>query len=175
MKAIFGLGNPGSQYKDNRHNAGYKVVDRLARDWGIKFKRSFKTGSFIAVKTDDGKEVALVKPRVFMNRSGACVKKFADVYGLKSGDILAVYDDVDLALGSVRFRDKGSCAGHRGMASIVSFLGTEEISRLRVGIGRPEAGEVSEYVLSDFSSQEEDALKEAIDKIISICEDWVNK
>ncbi|MFH1504423.1 MAG: aminoacyl-tRNA hydrolase [Candidatus Omnitrophota bacterium] len=191
MKVIFGLGNPGSQYKNNRHNIGYRVIDKLAQAWNLKFKRSFATRSFIAVKKAERKNVLLAKPRVFMNNSGLCVKSILKKYELLFMNILVVCDDIDLPLGSLRLREKGSSAGHRGMASIISLLGTEEVSRLRVGVGRPrlehrgrpcgdnqdrpDRGEVSDYVLSDFSSEEETILKTVIDEAVAKCIDWMNK
>lgn len=175
MKIIFGLGNPGQQYKNNRHNVGYKVLERLAESENLNFKRSFRTSSYIAKKKDPGGWVFLVKPRTFMNNSGLCLSKVLNKYKFKFSDILIIYDDSDLPLGAIRFRARGSSAGHRGMASIVAALGSEEVNRLRVGIGSGQGQELSDYVLSDFSSSEREVLNSTIQKAVSASWDWVNK
>jgi len=175
VKAIFGLGNPGFKYINNRHNIGYKIVEKLADIQNVKFKRSFKTGALIAEKEIGAEVVLFIKPGTFMNNSGLCVKKALKAYKLSIEGILMVYDEVDLPLGVIRFKQKGSCAGHRGMASTIAFLGTQEISRLRIGVGRPEGAELSDYVLSDFSSKEEKVLKTVIEKAAAVCIDWVEK
>jgi len=175
MKAIFGLGNPGRQYKKNRHNVGYMIVDELAGAEGVVFKRSFKLAASLARKNIGKEKVFFVKPRTFMNNSGRCVKKVLEKYKLHIQDCLIVYDDVDLPLGVIRFRQKGSCAGHRGMTSIVSVLGTNEINRLRVGISNPKTGDLSNYVLSNFSSSEQEILHESISGAESVCLDWIEQ
>ena len=175
MKIIFGLGNPGQQYRNNRHNVGYKVLEGLASNQSLEFKRSFRTSSYIAKKKDSGDWVFLVKPRTFMNNSGLCVKKVLNKYKANLLDVLIIYDDTDLSLGKIRFRAGGSCAGHRGIASIVSALGSEEVNRLRVGIGSSQGRELSDYVLSDFSKTEREILDSAIKEAASASLDWVNK
>lgn len=175
MKAIFGLGNPGQQYRKNRHNIGYMVVDEVARIWGLSFRRSFKLTAFIAKKKINKEENFLIKPRTYMNNSGHCLKKVLANYKVLLQDILIVYDDVDLALGKIRFRLKGSCAGHRGMSSIINALGTEEVNRLRIGVGKPESGELSDYVLSDFSSSEQELLKDILARSALACMDWISR
>jgi PTH1 family peptidyl-tRNA hydrolase len=175
MKIIFGLGNPGQKYKNNRHNIGYMVVDELARSQATTFKRSFKSPADIAKKAKGNDDILIVKPRTFMNNSGSCVKKVLSVYKVDAQDCLIVYDEVDLPLGQVRFRKKGSCAGHRGMSSIISALGSEQINRLRVGIGGERSGELSDYVLSDFSSREKKVLQETINMAALACMDWLSQ
>lgn len=174
MKVIFGLGNPGRQYKDNRHNVGRRVVEHLADSHNLEFKRSFKTSSYIAKKKDLREWVFLVKLRVFMNNSGPCLKKVLHRYGVSLPDILVIYDDVDLPLGKIRFKAKGSSAGHRGMASIITALNDERINRLRVGIGTPRGQDLSEYVLSDFSGTEKEAADIAVRKAAVAAWDWVD-
>jgi len=177
VKTVFGLGNPGQQYKNNRHNIGYKVLDSLAKAEGIKFKRSFKTGAYIAKKKIDKEEVLFVKPLTFMNNSGLCVRKVLQYYKVSVDDTLIIYDDVDLPLGALRFRSGGSSAGHRGMASIMEALDTKEINRLRLGISGSQTriGELADYVLSDFLDSEENIVQEAISKASCACKDWINK
>lgn len=175
MKVIFGLGNPGRQYKNNRHNVGYQVLESLVNGQGLEFKRSFRISAYIAKKKDAEEWVFLVKPRTFMNNSGLCVKKVLNKYKVNLSDVLIVYDDVDLPLGRIRFRTGGSCAGHRGMASIASALESEEVNRLRVGIGSPQGQELSDYVLSDFSKKEREILDSTIQVAASASLDWVNE
>lgn len=175
MKIIFGLGNPGQQYKNNRHNVGYKVLDSLVGNQGVKFKRSFKTGAYIAKKKTGKEEIIFVKPLTFMNNSGLCVRKVLKYYKISVDDVLIVYDDADLSLGAIRFRQKGSSAGHRGMTSIIEVLNTEQISRVRVGISGSRIGELADYVLSDFLDSEKDIVKETVAKAGCACIDWANK
>lgn len=175
MKIIFGLGNPGQQYKDNRHNIGYRVLEELANIRGAKLKRSFKLSAYLGEDNIYDKKVLLVKPRTFMNNSGLCVRKVFDKYKPDISDILIIYDDADLALGNIRFRERGSCAGHRGMSSVQSVLRTDEINRLRIGIGTPVCGELSDYVLSDFNHSEKELLDSTIDKSAAACMDWIEQ
>jgi len=175
LKIIFGLGNPGQKYKNNRHNIGYMVVEELARLQRVTFKRSFKLTAYIAETKKDKEKILFIKPRTFMNNSGLCVKKVLDRYKILSKDVLIIYDEVDLPPGEVRFRRKGSCAGHRGASSIISAIGSQQINRLRVGIGNPRAGELSDYVLSDFSSKERKILPETISKATCACLDWISQ
>jgi PTH1 family peptidyl-tRNA hydrolase len=173
MKIIFGLGNPGRQYRNNRHNVGYMVLDELASRENFIFKRSFRLSAALARKEINNEEVLFIKPRTYMNNSGLSVKRALSSYKLTLRDILVVYDDIDLPLGKIRFRESGSCAGHRGMAAILSALGDEKISRLRVGISRDELTDVVDYVLSDFSLSEKEILEKVISQAASACIDWV--
>ena len=122
MKAIFGLGNPGSRYKNNRHNVGYMIVEELSRHIGTNFRRSIRLKAYLAKLKINNRDVILVKPSTFMNNSGICVKKICSSYHLAGDDCLVIYDDVDLPLGSIRLKKKGSSAGHRGMESIIDNL-----------------------------------------------------
>lgn len=173
MKVLVGLGNPGPQYTDNRHNIGYKVVDALAEKEKIKFKKKFRINASLAIKNIGGEEVLLVKPRTFMNNCGFCVAKIIAGYKLGPQDILIIYDDADLPLGEVRYRKKGSSAGHRGVASIISELGTDEIGRIKIGINKPEEEELADYVLSDFLASEQENLAAVIAKAVLACRDWI--
>lgn len=174
MKIIFGLGNPGSKYKNNRHNVGYMVVDSLAASQNIAFKKSFNAKAYIAKKKEPQGWIFLVKPRTFMNNSGLCVKKVLDKYKVLKEDVLIIYDDADLSLGMIRLRACGSCAGHRGMTSIKDELGSEEISRLRIGIGNSKNIELSDHVLSDFFPSEKGILKSTVQEAVSATGDWID-
>ena len=175
MKLIFGLGNPGLKYKNNRHNIGYIIVEEAAKKNKRSFKKSIFLGAWLLtgnVKVQ-GQGTQLVKPAGFMNNSGLCVKRVCKKYKSSFSDILVVYDDVDLPLGVVRFKKSGSSGGHRGMESIIQQLGTEEINRLKIGIGRNDHLDTADYVLSDFSASEKEVLVKVIEKAVLTCIDWV--
>lgn len=174
MKVIFGLGNPGYKYRNNRHNVGYMVVEELARNRGVCMIRSLKLRATKGLTKIDKIEVATIKPYTFMNNSGVCVKKVLESFGVSFQDTLVVYDDFALPLGIIRFRKKGSCGGHRGMASIIESLGSQEINRLRVGIGNQGCLDPIDYVLSDFSLSEKAILGEVISRSVAACIDWIN-
>ncbi|MEI8350467.1 MAG: aminoacyl-tRNA hydrolase [Candidatus Omnitrophota bacterium] len=174
MKVIFGLGNPGLEYKQTRHNVGFMVIDKLAQRQKIVFKRSLRFEAFFAAGVMAGEDISLVKPRTFMNRSGSCVRNVLSHYRLTTDKMLVVYDDADLPLGAIRFRKKGSSAGHQGMASIIERTATQDIARLRIGIGKSSKEDLARYVLDEFSTQEKTVIEEAIEKSVSACIDWVN-
>lgn len=159
MKIIFGLGNPGPKYKKNRHNVGYRILDKIAETK----KSSFK------------KKVILTKPAGYMNDCGLSVRQTCRKHKVSFDDILLVYDDADLPLGKIRFRKSGSCGGHRGMASTAHSLETEDIARLKVGIGRDDTMDMADYVLSDFLPAEEELLEQIVKKASLACIDWVEQ
>ncbi|SRR6266851_1849491 len=149
MKLIIGLGNPGQQYEHTRHNVGFRVVDRLAQKWGWKWSER-RGKAVMAVGTAGTEKVVLVKPLTFMNLSGEAVGDLARWYKVEPGDILVVYDELDLPTGKVRMRAKGSAAGHNGMRDIIAKLHTSDFPRLRVGIGHPRNSNIQgrDHVLS---------------------------
>jgi peptidyl-tRNA hydrolase, PTH1 family len=154
VKLIVGLGNPGKRYERTRHNLGFLVVDRLAQQHRIDVKKKL-CDALVGDWRDDGERIVLAKPQTFMNRSGLAVKGLLHEYCGTAGDLLVAYDDLDLPLGRIRIRAKGSAAGHRGILSILENLGGAPFSRLRVGIGRPPEGvDPADYVLSPFSSEQ---------------------
>lgn len=174
MKVIVGLGNPGIKYKNNRHNVGFMVVDEIAKRQNSAFKRGFLVNGYLAKTKTEKENVILLKPSTFMNNSGLCVKKIVLKYGLRPSDLLVVYDDADLSLGTVRIRKTGSSGGHQGMASILDRLGTADIARLKIGIGKSEKQDLADYVLSDFSAEEKEEVHQAIEKAALLCLDWLN-
>lgn len=173
MKLIVGLGNPGFRYRNTRHNIGFLVVSSLAKKHGIKIKKRLFKG-LIGEGRIDGKGISLFLPQTFMNCSGEPVALAANrISGLSS--LLVVYDDIDLSLGNIRFRFKGSGGGHNGLKSIIDSLNSEEFSRLRIGI-RPEkkAADTVDFVLRPFSKEEKPILDRIIDEAISGVETWVS-
>ena len=158
MKLIIGLGNPGSEYLNNRHNVGFLALDHLSahylfEDWRTKLGGLFATAFLGSEKT------ILVKPQTFMNLSGICVAKFKQFFKINVADIFVIYDDIDLGFGEVKIKQGGGDAGHKGVRSISQHLQTKDFNRIRLGIGRPSTKEeVSNYVLSNFSKIERDKL-----------------
>jgi len=160
MRLIAGLGNPGPEYERTRHNVGFLVVDRLAEQFGSTWERSTK---WDAVSAKCG-EVILLKPMTFMNRSGHPLFALVQFYKIDPAEILVVLDDFALPLGRLRLRTGGGSGGHNGLESIIMQLGTEEIPRLRIGIGAaPRDGEV-DYVLSGFFEEEKPLVRSTIDR-----------
>ncbi len=174
MKLIIGLGNPGAQYERTRHNVGFHVVDHLATQQHWHWER--KGRAMIASGTLENEKVVLVKPLTYMNNSGEAVNDLLHWYKLQPADLLVVCDDLDLPVGQVRLRPKGSAGGHNGVGSIIHYLHTNEFPRLRIGIGRPahQHAETIDYVLGIPPTDEqiqlalgEDKALEAIPLLIS--------
>ncbi|MBP2651073.1 MAG: pth [Firmicutes bacterium] len=161
MKIIVGLGNPGIQYSNTRHNVGFMTVDRLAAHWQIaSWKDKFDA---LVAEYRGADTVLLIKPQTYMNLSGLAVKSIVNWYKLSAEDITVIYDDLDLPVGKLRLRAKGGAGGHRGIASLLAELGQDNFSRVRVGIGRPpEYMETADYVLGRFSSEETPLIEQAI-------------
>ena len=157
-QVVVGLGNPGPEYQDTRHNVGQRVLDLLAERLRGKFTREGDT-IFAQVRWR-GDTVYLVKPQAFMNVSGPAVRRALARLQAEPFDLVLVYDDIDLPLGTVRVRMKGRHGGHNGVRSVVETLGTEDIRRVKVGIGRPEhKGDVPDHVLSVFDDDEQSAME----------------
>lgn len=164
VRLVVGLGNPGPRYADTRHNAGFMVVDRLAASLGAAWREEPFPGMLARARWA-GRDVYLLKPLTFMNLSGRAVVHAARRLHLGPGEIVVVYDDLDLPAGGLRVRRRGSAGGHRGVASVIGELGTEEFGRVRVGIGRPPAGVTpAEYVLQPFAREERGLLDAALDR-----------
>jgi len=161
FKMIVGLGNPGKEYVDTRHNTGFKVIDLLARQFEIDVRRR-KFGGRFGVGEFAGKKLILLKPLKFMNRSGHVAATAAGFYKLEISDLLVVTDDMALEPGRIRLRRKGSAGGHNGLADIVEKLGTEEFNRLRVGIGQSNEVDAIDYVLENPTEEQRQLLEEAI-------------
>jgi len=177
-QAIVGLGNPGTEYRDTRHNVGARTLDGLAKKLRVRFQRS--GGHLVAQGKWRGEIVHLIKPQCFMNVTGPSVARIMRKLGLGAGDIVLVYDDLDLPLGKVRVRLKGSAGGHNGVRSLIASLGTDQIRRVKIGIGRPATPdripeEIVDHVLSAFAPEElptvEAACAQAGTQALKIVED----
>jgi PTH1 family peptidyl-tRNA hydrolase len=172
---IAGLGNPGPKYAANRHNVGFRCVERLGIALGLTLDKDQKQAR-VALGDFDGRRVVLAKPQTFMNESGRAVAALTRFYKVRLECLLVVYDDLDLPLGSVRLRPEGGSGGHKGMRSIIEHLGTQEFSRLRIGIGRPPGRmDPAAYVLQDFSADEGPLLEETLERAIAAIETWLRQ
>jgi len=163
---IAGLGNPGREYRENRHNAGFMAVDQLAQAWGIQLTR-VQSRALVGSGTVSGRRVVLAKPQTFMNLSGEAVSALLHFYKTPLHHLLVFHDDIDLPLGTLRLRPGGGAAGQKGIQSIITRLGTPDFGRARMGIGRP-AGQrgAASYVLQDFSRDELDTLRLVLDSCL---------
>ena len=182
VRLVAGLGNPGADYEFTRHNTGFLVVDRLARQWGTTWKNVRKWGAAVAKAGN----VLLVKPMTYMNRSGEPLRAVAQFYKVEPGEILVVMDDMALPLGRIRIRLEGGPGGHNGLESIILQLGSDRIPRLRLGIGAAPPGGAVDWVLGRFFEEERpevaamveraaEAAKWAIDKDVVSAMNTFNK
>lgn len=167
MLLVVGLGNPGAEYARHRHNIGFMVMDAVAEAFRFSPWRS-KFSSDIAEGQIGGTKVMLQKPQTFMNRSGIAVAQAANFYKLALDDLLIVHDELDLAAGKVRIKDGGGVAGHNGLRSIATSIGTKDFRRLRLGIGHPgDKAKVTGYVLGNFSSDDRLWLNPLVEALIA--------
>lgn len=173
MKLIAGLGNPGKEYINTRHNIGFCITDALAAKHNAKLKHSLFKKVNKTNLSIPGEEILVIQPLTYMNLSGNCIFKFYKSLKLNLKDILVICDDINLPLGKIRMRASGSAGGHKGLESIINSLGSEDFSRLRIGIKKETAEDLSEYVLSEFAKEEKGAIEEVIDKAIYACETWI--
>lgn len=172
LKIIIGLGNPGKEYEKTRHNTGFMVLDRISDKFNIEIKKE-KNKALIGTGEINGEKVMLVKPQTFMNLSGEAVRGLIDFYKENIENIFIIFDDIDLEIGKIRIKERGSAGTHNGMKSIVSHLGTENFKRIKVGIGKPKENvDLVSHVLGKFSDDEikvlEGSIVDAVDAAIMI-------
>lgn len=173
MKIVVGLGNPGNQYDRTRHNIGFEVVEFLGRRWQAPLPRT-KFEALLSEVTFAGERVLLVAPQTFMNLSGRSVHPLMKFHQAQPTDVLVVCDDLNLKLGQIRLRASGSAGGQKGLQNILQVLGTDAISRLRLGIGRPAPPlETVEYVLGRFPKGETPVVEEMVVTAANAVEMWV--
>lgn len=159
---IAGLGNPGRQYSYTRHNIGFITVERVAEKCGI----TFGTSRFDALAGDgtvSGRKVLLVKPQTYMNLSGNAIAPIVDYYKINLANLLVIYDDIDIPLGTIRIRPSGSAGTHNGMRSVISSLGSDDFPRIRIGMGQERKGDLVDFVIGKISAEEEGALRTSVD------------
>ncbi|WP_050613572.1 aminoacyl-tRNA hydrolase [Bacillus testis] len=175
MKLLVGLGNPGKEYERTRHNIGFEVIDELSREWNIPLTEAKHKGLYGAGYVN-GEKVILLKPLTYMNLSGESIRAVMDYFKIDVEDLVVLYDDLDLAVGKLRLRQKGRAGGHNGIKSIISQLGTQQFNRIRIGIGRPQNGmSVVNYVLGRFQKEEWAELAPVIKKSGEACEAFLEK
>ena len=172
---IVGLGNPGAEYANTRHNAGFLLVEKLAAQWKSQWANEKKFRASMARGEVAGKRVYLCQPRTFMNASGEAVGAAMDFYQLSVAQLMVVSDDADLPVGTIRLRPGGSSGGHHGLESIESHLASRDFARLKIGIGRKDGlREITNHVLGRFDSAEKDLLEQVLDRAAAQVETWLD-
>ncbi|MDR2737202.1 MAG: aminoacyl-tRNA hydrolase [Gracilibacteraceae bacterium] len=171
MKAIIGLGNPGLDYAETRHNVGFLLLDQWGKTRGLSYKGRFR-GKFAEDRFDNEK-VFLLKPQTYMNLSGMAAAELVGFYQLDPEDLLVVHDDIDLPLGKLRLRAQGGAGGHNGLKSIQTHLGSTEYWRLKIGVGRPTDDDVAGHVLSPFGKAEKQEIEEAVLVGLQVLDLWL--
>ena len=171
MRLIVGLGNPGKEYEKTRHNSGFRAIEMFADMAKVEFNREDFGGVCAKFKLDD-EDILLFKPMTYMNLSGTAVIRIANFFKIEKENILVIYDDMAIQPGEVRLRLKGSSGGQKGIQNIIEQFGTEEIKRIRIGIGEPEFDAI-DYVLGKPKGDEEKALNQGIEKAANAIKDYV--
>lgn len=173
MKLIVGLGNPGQRYERTRHNVGFAVIKRLVESNSLPEPRK----QFEGIYTEwilGGTKSLLVMPQTFMNLSGQCVRRFVDFYKIEVQDVLIIADDLDLKVGQLRLRSSGSSGGQKGLQSVIQHLGSDQVARLRIGIGRPTSPQqAADYVLQEMTLDEQCEFKILVDEAIDGVDVWI--
>lgn len=170
MKLFIGLGNPGKKYAQTRHNVGFMVIDELAKKWGVSMSEERKFKGIIGSAHVNGEKVLLLKPTTFMNLSGESVQAVMDFYNIDDEDIIVIYDDLDMEVGKIRGRLKGSAGGHNGIKSMILHLAGENFKRLKIGIDKSPYGKTTDHVLGKFTDEEMTYIGPAILKAVRACE-----
>ena len=166
MYVIAGLGNPGREYEGTRHNVGFMTLDALADKYNIDVReKAFK--GLIGKGVIEGNKVILVKPQMYMNLSGECIRQVMDYYKVDPSEFIVIYDDISLVPGGIRIRKKGSAGGHNGIKNIIANLGTDHFMRVKVGVGeKPKNWDLADYVLSTFPKEDREKVEEAMDHAV---------
>lgn len=173
MKLIVGLGNPGLSYMKTRHNIGFVFLDEIIKKYNFKIDKEKFLGKYTIEQINDEK-IIFLKPQTYMNLSGESISKFVEFYKIKTEDILVIYDDIDLDVGRIRLKRKGSSGGHNGVENIIECLGTENFNRLKIGISKDELIDTKDYVLGKFTEEDEEVLTKIKPKVVELFEDFLN-
>ncbi len=173
MKLIVGLGNIGREYENTRHNIGFMVVDKLARRLGVSFGKEDRSAYMAEYRAPE--KIIIIKPTTYMNLSGIAVGAYANFYHIDPDDIGVIQDDMDMPVGQLRIRRKGSAGGHNGIKSITEHLGTSEFPRFKIGIGHPARNSraVISHVLHPFQGEDKAAIDEAVKEMATALEEWI--
>lgn len=172
MKLIVGLGNPGKEYENTRHNIGFMVLDKYANKNGLSFQKEKFNGLYLDFQVN-GEKVILLKPLSYMNLSGEVVRKFVDFFKIEIEDILIINDDLDLQIGTFKLKPMGSSGGHNGLKNIELHLSTKNYKRLKIGISNNKMLDTKDYVLGKFTSLEQEQLNTVLDTSLSIVDDFI--
>ena len=172
MKLIVGLGNPGKEYENTRHNVGFSFVEHYLKYKGISDKWSLKNEGLHIITLINGEKVIFLKPQTFMNLSGNSVRKYVDYFDIDISDILVISDDLDLNVGNFKLKMNGSCGGHNGLRDIENKLGTSEYKRLKIGISNDKSSDTKDYVLGSFSLDERNKLNDLYDNLNNVLDDY---
>jgi len=171
LKLIVGLGNPGKEYEETRHNIGFRVIDAFAEHHHLSLsekKRGVHFGRGRWRSADEEIDFLLLKPMTYMNRSGHSVRVMLNYFPLSATDIIVIFDDLDLPCGRIRLRSKGGSGGHRGLASVIEAVGTDQFIRLRIGIGRDPHSDPADYVLSPFPPDDKKLVLNGLEKAVAL-------
>lgn len=172
MKMIVGLGNPGSQYANTKHNMGFQVIDRLAKHYDVTLDQHQFEATYGTFKVN-GEKIWLVKPMTYMNDSGRAVRMLMSYYQITLPELLVIQDDLDLAIGKLRLRARGSAGGHNGIRSIIAAVGSQDFKRIKIGIDHPQIGTVVDWVLTPFNQDDQITIDATLDKAASATVDWL--
>ena len=171
MKLIVGLGNPGKEYKDTRHNIGFNAIDRIAEFLNVTLDKK-KFGGVYAEAIYNGEKIMLLKPEKYMNLSGVVVGDYISYFKIDIKDILIIYDDLDTVVGRYRLRLQGSSGGHNGIKDIEMHLGTREYNRIKIGISKDVESTTRDYVLGKFSKEEKPLINNVLNDMVPIFKDY---
>ena len=173
MKLIVGLGNPGKEYEDTRHNAGFKFIDEYAKSKGLTFNQNKFKGLYTTF-INNGEKIILLKPQKYMNLSGEVVRDFVKFFKIKTDDILIICDDLDTPLGKIKIKYKGSSGGHNGLKNIEQNLNTNEYKRIKIGISNNKNEDRINYVIGKMPKEDLNKLNEVTSRSPEILEDYLN-
>lgn len=172
MKLIVGLGNPGKEYEKTRHNIGFMAINSLMKKYNFSLTHNKFSGLYNIINIE-GEKIVFLEPQKYMNLSGEVVIQFVNFYKININDILIICDDLDMELGKIRLRRKGSSGGHNGLKNIEEHLKTNEYKRLKIGISNNKQIDTKDYVLGKFNNENLETLNKSIDKVSSIIEDFI--
>ena len=172
MKLIVGLGNPGVEYSNTRHNVGFKVIDALADKYNLEFSKTKFQGRY-AEKLISNEKVIFLKPMKYMNLSGEVISSFMNFYKVAPNDVIVIVDDLNLPCGKIRIKQKGSSGGHNGLKDIEKNIGTQDYARIKIGISNNKDIDTKDYVLGKFSKEELDIIDKSIMTVCNACEDFL--
>jgi PTH1 family peptidyl-tRNA hydrolase len=170
---VVGLGNPGKKYFETKHNVGFMVLDQLAKDYNVQIDKLEFDAATATVRVD-GERILLVEPQTYMNTSGKAVRQLMSFYQVQEDELLVVQDDLDMPMGKLRFRTKGSAGGHNGIKDIIAATGSSNFARVKIGTDHPAKQTVVDWVLTPFSKDDRPLIDAAVDKAVALIKDRIN-